>query len=125
MKPYATAMMLVIALFYLQKSHFFIVMRRPKDVNVTWEEISDDKLSDAGRFVVAGSVDETDLKAKAHIRVTAEQSVMSSTANLNGITVNGEALVDFDAANTYTTNSICLMAVHFRKSRLWELTMQQ
>ena len=100
-KPYATAINVGDSPVLPSEVTLLYSDETTRDVNVTWEEISNDKLSTVGSFVVAGSVDETDLKARAYIRVTAEQSVMSSTANLIGITVNGEALVDFDAANKH------------------------
>ncbi|MFJ7724668.1 Ig-like domain-containing protein [Neobacillus sp. NPDC097160] len=42
------------------------------DVDVTWTEIAEDKLTKEGRFVVEGSVEETDLKAQAYVRATNE-----------------------------------------------------
>ncbi|OAB46851.1 Ig-like domain-containing protein [Paenibacillus antarcticus] len=47
-----------------------------KNALVTWEVIPEGKVSEAGSFVIHGSVTETDIKAQANIRVTNEsQSV--------------------------------------------------
>ena len=95
MKPYATAINVGVSPVLPSEVTLLYSDETTRDVNVTWEEISNDKLSTAGSFVVAGSVDKTDLKAKAYIRVSAEQSIMSSTANLSDITINGEGISGF------------------------------
>ena len=65
-----------------------------KTVNVTWDLIEEKELEEEGVFIVEGDVAETDLGAKAYIRITNESDI-GETADLSIISVNGEVLANF------------------------------
>ncbi|MFF2446479.1 Ig-like domain-containing protein [Neobacillus sp. NPDC058068] len=71
-KPYSTATKVGVRPVLPEKVTLLYSDETTKAVNVTWADISEDKLAKEGSFVVEGSVVETDLKAKANVRVTNE-----------------------------------------------------
>ncbi|MBO0600619.1 Ig-like domain-containing protein [Sporosarcina sp. E16_3] len=68
--------------------------------HVVWDIIPNEELDRVGVFIVDGHVTETDLKAKAYIRITNESDI-GGIADLSMISVNGEALENFNAATHY------------------------
>lgn len=68
--------------------------------NVSWDDISKNSLNELGHHTVHGSVEGTTLQAEAYIRV-AENKQSNETAELSSISINGEAITDFDPTTNY------------------------
>ncbi|AZU64326.1 Ig-like domain-containing protein [Neobacillus mesonae] len=71
-KPYSTATKVGVQPVLPEKATLLYSDETTKAAAVTWDEIASDKLAKEGQIVVEGSVEGTDLKAKAYVRVTNE-----------------------------------------------------
>ncbi|MFZ7946200.1 Ig-like domain-containing protein [Neobacillus sp. 19] len=85
-KPVSTATKVGVRPLLPDKATLLYSDETTKDVNVSWEEIHADKFAKEGRFVVEGSVEETDLKANAFVRVTNESKPVNIMLPAQGST---------------------------------------
>ncbi|CQR47245.1 Beta-galactosidase [Paraliobacillus sp. PM-2] len=85
-KPYSTATNVGVEPVLPNKVTLLYSDDTTKTVNVTWDEIPNESLNTEGKFVVEGSIAETPLKAKAHVRVTSDGELVNIMLPENGTT---------------------------------------